>query len=105
MLVECINRYLNQGLHIMCNKRNSNRIALEAILLLIYAWNLCSVPGADIFRFMVAVGHKFAFPINFLAGKHAKIYSVPGTITSYLKELAMRLDACRKITMLLVKEQ
>ncbi len=56
MLVERINRYLNQGLQIMCNERNSNRIALEAILLLIYAWNLCPVPGTDISRSMVVVG-------------------------------------------------
>ncbi len=37
MLVEHINRYLNKGLKIMVNKRDSPCIALEAILLLIYA--------------------------------------------------------------------
>jgi hypothetical protein len=105
MLVECINCYLNQGLCIMCNERNSNRVALKAILLLIYAWNSCPVPGTDISRSMVAVGHKFAFPINFSAGKHVELYSAPGSIISYLKELASRLDACRKVAMLLVKEQ
>ncbi len=105
MLVERVNRYLNQGLRIMCNKRNLNRVALEAILLLIYAWNSCPVLGTDISCSMVAVGREFAFPIDFSAGKHAELYSAPGTVESYSKELATRLDSCRKIAMLLVKEQ
>ncbi len=37
MNVECLNRYLNTGLHIMTNKCNSTCIAIKAILLLIYA--------------------------------------------------------------------
>ena len=43
MLVEQVNRYLNKGLKIMCSERNSVRIAEEAILLLLYAWNSCPV--------------------------------------------------------------
>ncbi len=105
LLVKRINRYLNQGLCIMCNKRDLNLVALEAILLLIYAWNSCPVPGTDISCSMVAVGRKFAFPIDFSARKHAELYSAPGTVKSYSKELAMHLDSCRKIAMLLVKEQ
>ncbi len=105
MLVERINRYLNQGLRIMCNERDSNRVALEAILLLIYAWNSCPVPGTDISRSMIAVGREFAFPIGFSSGKHAELYSAPGSIVSYSKELASCLDACHKVAMLLVKEQ
>jgi hypothetical protein len=49
----------------MCNERDFNRVALEAILLLSYAWNSCPVPGTDISRSMVAVGREFAFPIDF----------------------------------------
>jgi hypothetical protein len=45
MLVERLNRYLNEGLQIMANERDSNCIALEAILLLIYTWNSCPVLG------------------------------------------------------------
>ncbi len=87
MLVERINHYLNQGLRIMCNECDSNRVALEAILLLIYAWNACPVPGMDISRSMIAVGPKFAFPINFSSGKHAELYSAPGSVVSYSKAL------------------
>ena len=65
MLVERLNRYLNEGLRIMTNERDSTRVALEAILLLIYAWNSSPVPGTDISRSMVAVRREFAFPINF----------------------------------------
>jgi hypothetical protein len=97
--------HLNQGLPIMCNKRDSNRVALEAILLLIYAWISCPVPGTNIARSMVAVGREFAFPIDFSSGKHAKLYSTPGTVESYSKELAMRLESCREVAMLIVKEQ
>ena len=105
MIVEHINQYLNQGSRIMCNERELNRVALEAILLLIYAWNSCPVPGTDISHSMVAVGRKFAFPIDFSAGKHAELYSAPGTVESYSKELATRLESCREVAMLLVKEQ
>ena len=48
MLVERVNHYLYKGLKIMTNERDSIRVALEAILLLIYAWNSCPVPGTDI---------------------------------------------------------
>jgi hypothetical protein len=102
MIVERLNCYLNAGLHIMTNKCDSTRTALEAILLLIYAWNLCPVPGTDISWSMVAIGHKFAFPIDFSTGKHAKLYSMPGTIDSYSWELAIQLSSCHEIANLLV---
>jgi hypothetical protein len=105
MIVERLNRYLNEGLRIMTNERDSNRIALEAILLLIYAWNSSPVPGTDISHSMVAVGREFAFPIDFSSGKHAELYSAPGTVESYAKQLAERLASCRMIADLLVREQ
>ena len=105
MVVERINRYLVKGLKIMCNERDSVRVALEAILLLLYAWNSCLVPGTDISRSLVAVGRKFAFPIDFSAGKHWELTSSPSTIVSYSKELAMRLQASRLVADLKVREQ
>ena len=36
MVLERINRYLVKGLNIMCNERNSVRVAMEAILLLLF---------------------------------------------------------------------
>jgi hypothetical protein len=70
MIVERVNRYLTKGLKIMTNERGSVCIALEAILLLLYAWNSCPIPGTDISRSLVAVGCEFAFPINYSTNKH-----------------------------------
>jgi len=105
MLVERVNRYLTKGLKIMCNKRNSVRIANEAILLLLYAWNSCPVPGTDISRSLVAVGREFAFPIDYSSGKHWELTSSPSTVVTYSKELATHLSACREVAELLVQEQ
>ncbi len=104
MLVERINRYLNKGLKIVVNKRDSPRIALEAILLLIYAWNSCPVPGTDVSCSLVAVGREFQFPIDFSSGKHIKLMSVPGAVISYSRELATCLSACHQIASILVEE-
>ncbi len=105
MLVERLCRYFNKGLCIMTNEWDTVRFALEALLLLLYAWNLCPVPGTDISRSLVAVGHKFAFPINYSRSKHWELTSSPAMVDTYSKQLAERLTACRKIALLLVREQ
>ncbi len=61
MLIEGVNWYLNKDLWIMCNKQDSVQVALEAILLLLYAWNLCPVSGTDISCSLVAIGHELHF--------------------------------------------
>ena len=105
MLVKRINLYLNKGLRVMCNECDSIRVALEAILLLLYAWNSCPVPGTDISRSLVAVSREFAFPINFSSGKHWELTSSAITVVLYSKELATRLSVCREVAELLVEEQ
>jgi hypothetical protein len=65
MIIEQVNCYLTKGLKIMCNERDLVRVALEAILLLLNAWNSCPVPGTDISRSLVAVSREFTFPIDF----------------------------------------
>jgi hypothetical protein len=47
VLVERLCRYFNKGLCIMTNERDTVRVALESLLLLLYAWNLCPVPGTE----------------------------------------------------------
>jgi hypothetical protein len=101
MIIERINRYHTKGLKIMCNERDSVRVALEAILLLLYAWNSCPVPGTNISRSLVAVGREFAFPIDFSSGKHWELTSSPSTVVSYSKELATCVSACRQVAELL----
>ena len=102
MLVKRINRYLNSGLKIMANKRDSVYVALECILILIYAWNSCPVPGTDISCSLVAVGREFFFPINLSANKHWELTSSPATVESYSRLLAERLSACHEIAKLCV---
>jgi hypothetical protein len=104
MLVERINRYLNKGLKIMVNKQDSPCIALEAIILLIYAWNSCPVPNTNISCSLVAVGCKFQFPIDFSSENHIELMSAPGTIISYSSKLATRLNACHQIALTLMEE-
>ncbi len=61
MLVECVNCYLNKGLKIMTNKRDLVRVAMEAILLLLYAWNSTPIPGTDLSQCFAALGREFQF--------------------------------------------
>ncbi len=96
---------MTKGLKIMCNEQDLVRIANEAILLLLYAWNSCPIPGTDISRSLVAVGREFAFPINYSHGKHWELTSSASTVLTYSKELATRLATCREVAELLVQEQ
>ncbi len=70
MMVECVNQYLAKGLKIMTNEHDSIHVALEANLLLLYAWNSCLIPSTDISWSLVAFGREFAFPINYSTNKH-----------------------------------
>jgi hypothetical protein len=100
MLVERVNRYLNKGLKIMCTERGPVRIAEEAILLLMYAWN----SGTDISCSFVAVGREFAFPIDYLTMKHWELTTSPTSVTSYSKDLAKYLAASWQVAKILVEE-
>jgi hypothetical protein len=78
---------------------------MEAILLLLYAWNSAPIPGTDISRCFVALGREFQFPIDFSADKHLALTSTPASVTSYSRDLATRLSALREVATLLVDEQ
>ncbi len=105
MLVERLCRYFNKGLTIMCNEQDTVHVALESLLLLLYAWNSCPVPGTDISRSLVAVGQEFSFPIDFSSSKHWQLMSSPATVDTYSKQLATQLSACPKVVELLAREQ
>ncbi len=89
----------------MCNEQDTVRVALESLLLLLYAWNSRLVPGTDISRSLVVVGQEFAFPIDISSSKHWQLTSSLATVDTYSKQLAMQLRACRKVAELLVREQ
>jgi hypothetical protein len=67
MLVECVNCYLNKGFKIMTNKQDLVWVAMEAILLLLYAWNSTPIPGTNLSRCFVTLGWEFQFLIDFVA--------------------------------------
>ncbi len=52
----------------------------------------------------MAVGREFSFPIDYSSGKHWQLTSLPDTVDTYLKQLAIRLSACREVVELLVRE-
>jgi hypothetical protein len=104
MIVEQVNQYLTKGLKIMTKECNSVHVALEAILLLLYAWNSCPIPGTDISRSLVAVGCEFAFSIDYSANKHWELTSSPTSVESYTRDLATHLSAPREVAQLLVQE-
>ena len=103
-LVERVKRFMNKGLRVMVNERDSVRVALESILLLIYARNSSPIPGTDLSRSLIAVGRKFAFPIDFSATKHLEFTSSPLTVKTYSKTMAELLDASCKVVTVLLEE-
>ena len=104
MMVERINRYLNKGLRVFCAERDSVRVSQEGILLLLYAWNSCPMPGTDISWSFCAVGREFAFPIDYCKDKHWELTSTPAEIQSYSKTLAQQLSASSEVAKLLIEE-
>ena len=104
MIVERINRYLSRGLKVLANERGTIHVATEAILLLIYPWNLAPIPGTDISRSLVAVGPQFSFPIDFSAAKHLKLMSSPANAVSFSRDQATLLTASREIGKVLLDE-
>jgi hypothetical protein len=104
MMVQRINYYLTKDLKIMTNECDSVQIALEAILLLIYAWDSCSIPRTDISRSLIAIGREFAFPINYSTNKHWKLTSFPYSVESFSKDLAVHSSALHEVAQLLVQE-
>ncbi len=104
-MVKHVNRYLTKGLKIMTNERDSVHVALKAILLLLYAWNSCPIPGTDIYCSLVAAGREFAFPIDYSPNKHWELRSSSSSIASFSRDLATRLFALREDAHLLVQEQ
>jgi hypothetical protein len=87
-VVERVNRFANKCLKVMTNERDSVRIASEALLLIIYAWNSAPIPGTDLPRSLVAVGRVFSFPIDFSDAKHLELVSSPDKVISYAKDQA-----------------
>ena len=97
MLVEQICRYLNSSLTIFCNEHRNNRVALEGILVSLYAWNLAQVIGTDISRSLLVVGREFQFRIHFLSEQHQLLTSTPPKVSSFAADQARLLECGRDL--------
>lgn len=104
MLVERFNRYLNRGLRVLTNERESVRVSDEALDLLAYAWNSAPVAGTDLSRSLVAMGREFSFPIDFSVSKHLELTSTPSAVQSYAKNQATLMAACYDVAKVLLDE-
>ena len=71
---------------------------------LLYAWNSAPIAGTNLSRSLVAIGHKFSFPIDLLASKHLELTSSLESVQSYAKTQAELVNASRDITKVLLKE-
>jgi hypothetical protein len=91
MLVEHVNQYLNKGLKIMMNECDLVRVAMEAILFLLYAWDRTPIPSTALSCCFVALGQEFQFLIDFATNKHFESMSTPSTITSYSRNFSRSL--------------
>ena len=76
MIVGRVNNYLNKGLKIFTQEQGTHTISQEVILLLIYAWNSCSVPLTDVSCAIIVTGRDFSFSIDF---SHEKAVQLTGT--------------------------
>ena len=70
MIVYCICLFINSCLNVFCNERGNNRVALEDILMPLYAWNSVPIVGTDISCSLLVTGPKFNFPIELLTYQH-----------------------------------
>jgi hypothetical protein len=70
MLVERICRLLNTCLRIFSNKHGTNKVAIDGIMMSLYAWKLASVIGTDMSRSLLVTGRKCNFPIDCSSEQH-----------------------------------
>ena len=97
MIVERVCRYLNKCLTIFTNERDDNRVALEGILMSLYAWNSAPIIGTDISRSLVVVGREFQFPIDFCSEQHQILTSSTVKVSKFAQEQARLLECSRAV--------
>ena len=71
---------------------------------LLYAWNSAPIAGTNLSRSLVAIGHRFSFPIDLLASKHLELTSSLESVQSYAKTQAKLVNASHDIAKVLLEE-
>ena len=88
MIVYCICLFINSCLTIFCNECGNNRVALEDILMSLYAWNYVPVVGTDISRSLLVTGREFNFPIQLSTDHHQILTSNALKVSTFAVEQA-----------------
>jgi hypothetical protein len=104
ILVERFNRYLNSGLRVFNNDRETNRVFLEGAQTLTYAWNSCPVLGTDLSRSLLTVGREFHFPIDFESDRRLSFEPSDKEKKLFAANLTDLLEKSREIYLLLITE-
>ena len=97
MIVERICRFLNSCLTVFCNERGNNHIALEGVLVSLYACNSTPVVGTDISRSLLVTEQEFNFTIEFSTKKNQILTSNPLKVSTFAVEQARLLECGRAI--------
>ena len=88
MIVYRICLFLNSCLTVFYNERGNNPIALEDILMSMYAWNSVPVVGTDISHSLLVTGREFNFPIELPTDQHQILTSNPLKVSTFAVEQA-----------------
>ena len=86
MIVYRICLFLNSCLTVFCNERGNNRVALEDILMSLYACNYMPVVGTDISRSLLVTGREFNFPIELSTDQHQILTSNSLKVSTFAVE-------------------
>ena len=97
VIVERINRQLNNYLTIFCNERGTNRAALEGILMTLYGWNSAPVICTNISCSLLITGREFQFPIDFSTEQHQSLTSTPLKVNGFAADQARLLSCGREL--------
>jgi hypothetical protein len=102
--VERFNRFLNAGLRVFNNDRDSNRVFVEGSETLAYAWNSYPVLGTDLCRSLLVTGREYKFPIDFVSQRQVNFDATDNDKKSFAQDLTNLLTKCREIYTLLISE-
>ena len=102
MIVDRIYQFINSCLTVFLNERGNNRVALEVILMSLYAWNSAPVVGTGISRSVLVTGRDCKFPIDFLKEQHKILTSNSLKVSTFDVEKAHLLECGRAIARKLI---
>ena len=104
VLSERVNRFINEGLTIFNNERQTNRCFLVGVKTLLYAWNTAPRIGTDISRSLVVTGREWQFPIDIINDNITELNVSEQEVTNFTSELKETLKKNRFIYALLIEE-